>query len=253
MRNIMITGAASGIGLAIAHSFAALGDSLTLVDVDEEKLQVAAAGSASAGAPDTCTFVADLRDADACARMFEAAWGRRPVDVLVNAAGIYPSIPLLECDAALWDSVQHINVRAPMLLMTALAKAAIAAARRPSVVNISSTAANRTRRGAAPYCVSKASIDILTKAAALEFGQHGIRVNAVAPGFIAVNSTVNRVTDDYAAAVSVNPLGRPGTPADVAAAVCWLASDAASWITGSVLTVDGGSSTGSVATPLSWP
>jgi NAD(P)-dependent dehydrogenase (short-subunit alcohol dehydrogenase family) len=91
-----------------------------------------------------------------------------------------------------------------------------------------------------------------TRASALELGPLGIRVNAVAPGFVTVDSEANPVTEEYAAAVSPNPLGRRGRPDDIANAVLWLCSDAAEWITGEVLRVDGGASTGAMNLPLHW-
>lgn len=91
-----------------------------------------------------------------------------------------------------------------------------------------------------------------TRAAALELGAHRIRVNAVSPGFVLVNSDCNPVSAQYAEAIGTNPLGRPGTPQDIARAVCWLAGPEASWITGEVLRVDGGSSAGALHLPRIW-
>jgi NAD(P)-dependent dehydrogenase (short-subunit alcohol dehydrogenase family) len=102
------------------------------------------------------------------------------------------------------------------------------------------------------YATSKAAMEMLTKACAVELGGHGIRVNAVSPGFVTVDSEANPVTEEYAAAVSVNPLGRPGAPGDIARAVQWLASEQAEWITGAVLRVDGGSTAGAPALPVHW-
>jgi NAD(P)-dependent dehydrogenase (short-subunit alcohol dehydrogenase family) len=129
----------------------------------------------------------------------------------------------------------------------------VAASRPASVVNISSGAALRARPGGGPYASSKAALEMATRAAALELGPHGIRVNAVSPGFVAVGSECNPVAPEYAAAVSANPLGRPGTPADIARAVCWIAGENASWITGEILRVDGGSGTGAGHLPRLWP
>jgi NAD(P)-dependent dehydrogenase (short-subunit alcohol dehydrogenase family) len=166
-----------------------------------------------------------------------------------HAAGIYPALPLAEMTASAWDRVQHVNVRAPVLLTVA-----VAAADRPaSVINVSSGAAIRARPGAAHYCTSKAALEMATKACAVEFAGRGVRVNAVAPGFVEVDSPVNPVTPSYAAAVSVNPLGRAGRPAEIAAAAVWLAGAEAGFITGAVLRVDGGSTAGTTALPLHHP
>jgi NAD(P)-dependent dehydrogenase (short-subunit alcohol dehydrogenase family) len=182
----------------------------------------------------------------------QAAWEKAPVDVLVNSAGVYPATPFLDLNAATWDAVQHLNVRAPLLATVALARLATAAGRAPVIVNISSGAALRARPGAAPYSSSKAALEMVTRASALELGAYGIRVNAVAPGFVTVDSDANPVTEEYAAAVSPNPLGRRGQPDDIARAVLWLCSDEADWVTGEVLRVDGGASTGAMNLPLHW-
>lgn len=239
MRHVLVTGAASGIGRAIAVDFAENEDvALTLVDVDGAKL---------AGVPvEAERITADLTDPGSCESVVERA---DRSDVLVNAAGIYPSLDMIDVDAASWDRIFALNVRAPVLMTAAFARRARAGA----VVNISSGAALRARPGGGPYASSKAALEMATRAAALELGERGIRVNAVSPGFVAVDSDCNPVADDYAAAVSVNPLGRPGVPGDVARAVRWLASDNASWITGEVLRVDGGSSTGATHLPRLWP
>ena len=109
------------------------------------------------------------------------------------------------------------------------------------------------RRGGSAYSTSKAALEAATRAAALELAAHGIRVNAVAPGFIDVASELNPVTDEYARAVGQNPLGRPGTPEDVARAVLWIAGDDASWVTGETIRVDGGSGTGAWTLPRLGP
>ncbi|GAA3591409.1 SDR family NAD(P)-dependent oxidoreductase [Agrococcus terreus] len=252
MRHVLVTGAGSGIGLEIARSFARLGDALTLVDLHAAPLEEAAAAALEAGAASATTIAADLRGPDAAEAVVAEAWAAAPVDVLVSSAGVYPATPFLELDATTWDLVLDINTRAPVLLAVALARRAIEAGRPASVVSISSGAALRARPGAAPYSTSKAALEAATRAAALELGPHGIRVNAVSPGFVEVGSAVNPVTDEYAAAVGDTPLGRRGRPDDIARAVVWIAGDEAAWITGEVLRVDGGSSTGAWHLPQHW-
>jgi NAD(P)-dependent dehydrogenase (short-subunit alcohol dehydrogenase family) len=251
-RHVLITGAGSGIGRQTALAFAQQGAALSLIDLRADATAKVAHEAQALGAAAAHVHGLDLRDADAPAAMVRQAWATAPVDVLVNAAGVYPATPFLDLDASIWDAVQNLNVRAPLLSTVTLAQLASAAGRRPVVVNISSGASLRARPGAAPYATSKAALEMATRASALELGPLGIRVNAVAPGFVTVDSEANPVTEEYAAAVSANPLGRRGRPDDIANAVLWLCSDAAEWITGEVLRVDGGASTGAMNLPLHW-
>lgn len=251
-RHILVTGAGSGIGRQTALAFAGQGATLSLVDLNADAVAAVAREAGALGADSVHVHAADLRDAETPATVVRGAWGAAPVDVLVNAAGVYPATPFLDLDAPTWDAVQNLNVRAPLLSTVTLAQLASAAGRQPAVVNISSGAALRARPGAAPYATSKAALEMATRASALELGPLGIRVNAVAPGFVTVDSKANPVTEEYAAAVSPNPLGRRGRPEDIANAVLWLCSDAAEWVTGEVLRVDGGASTGAMNLPLHW-
>ncbi|MFC4116042.1 SDR family NAD(P)-dependent oxidoreductase [Nonomuraea zeae] len=246
--HVLVTGAASGIGAGVCELFASAdGARITAVDVRAEAL------SRLADRLGAHVIAADLADAEAAGGLLDRAWQEHgPVDVVVNAAGIYPATPFLEMTAAQWDRVQDVNVRAPMLITAAFGRACAASGRTGSVVNIASGAALRARPGAAHYCTSKAALEMLTKAAAVELGPIGVRVNAVSPGFVTVDSAANPVTEEYAAAVSANPLGRRGLPPDVAAAVRWLSGAEAAWVTGTVLRVDGGASAGTTALPLHW-
>ncbi|HEY3682460.1 MAG TPA: SDR family oxidoreductase [Streptosporangiaceae bacterium] len=251
-RHVLVTGAAGGVGAAIAAAFAADGGRLTVADLAPGPLAEVAAGLRADGA-EVAELTVDLADAGAAAALVGRAWATAPVDVLVNAAGIYPATPFLDMTAAIWDQVQNVNVRAAMLTTAAYGNACAGAGRPGAVVNITSGAATRARPGAAHYCTSKAALEMLTKAAAVELGAHGVRVNAVSPGYVRVGSAVNPVTPEYEAAVSVNPLGRIGEPADIGRAVRWITGPDAEWVTGTVLRVDGGASAGTTTLPIHWP
>ncbi|GAA1198900.1 SDR family oxidoreductase [Streptomyces hebeiensis] len=257
----LITGAARGIGRAVAEEFAADGYALTLADQDRDELE-RTADRLAATTPAVAVTV-DLTDPDAPARLVERAWqatgavgaagGVCGVDVLVNAAGVYPSLDMDDVRAEAWDRLFAVNVRAPVLATAAFARLAAEHGTGGAVVNISSGSALRARPGGGPYASSKAALEMATRAAALELGARGIRVNAVSPGFVPVASDRNPVSARYAAAIGANPLGRPGTPRDIARAVRWIAGPDASWITGEILRVDGGSSTGALHLPRIWP
>ncbi|MFE6719261.1 SDR family NAD(P)-dependent oxidoreductase [Streptomyces albidoflavus] len=252
MRHVLVTGAAGGIGRAIAARFAAQGATLTLADRERAPLDDLAAHLTTT--PDALVLTGDLTTADAPAELVRRAWADQgPVDVLVNAAGVYPSLDMAELTAEAWDRLFAVNLRAPVLATAAYARLATERGEGGAVVNISSGSALRARPGGGPYASSKAALEMATRAAALELGAHGIRVNAVSPGFVPVDSACNPVSEEYAAAIGANPLGRPGSPEDIARAVCWIAGPEAAWITGEILRVDGGSSTGALHLPRIWP
>jgi NAD(P)-dependent dehydrogenase (short-subunit alcohol dehydrogenase family) len=255
MSHVVITGGAGGIAQGIGRVYARAGWNVTLVDFREEAVAAAAAAlREEPGAAQVWHATVDLTSPTEPGEMIDAAWqGNAPIDVVVNAAGIYPSTPLLELTADIWDAIQDVNVRSAVLTTVAFARNAVAAGRIGSVVNITSGAALRARRAAAPYSTSKAALEMFTKASALELGEHNIRVNAVSPGFVGVDSPVNPYLKEYRAQADVNPLGRAGEAEDIGEAVFWIAGEKASWVTGTIIRVDGGSSTGNSNLPRSWP
>jgi 3-oxoacyl-[acyl-carrier protein] reductase len=245
-KGVVVTGACGIYGRWIAEAFARAGARLCLTDRDGTALDRLAA--AIGGARGSFALAADLtRDAEvaALAQAVAERWGAP--DVLVNNAGIYPSGFLLDIDAAEWDRIMDLNVRAPFLLTQHVAKLMIARGVRGSVVNISSGAARKMRRTVVPYCLSKTALDRLTKGWAIELAEYGIRVNAVEPGF-APGSAASPLTEAHVRGTLAGiPLGRASQPEDAANAVMFLCSAAAGYITGTSLAVDGGNSIGSLA------
>lgn len=245
-RGVVITGAVGIYGTWIADAFARAGAKLCLTDRDLGGLEnrLAEAG----GADGSFVHAADVADAGALAGLVADVgerWGA--ADILINNAGVYPSGFLLDIEPSEWDRIMDINVRAPFVLTQLVAKQMIAAGRTGSIVNISSGAARKLRRSVVPYCLSKTALDRLTKGYALELAEYGIRVNAVEPGF-AAGSRASPLTDEHVRQTTAGiPLGRASRPDDAASAVLYLCSDAASYVTGTSITVDGGNSIGSLA------
>lgn len=244
-RGVVITGATGIYGTWIADAFAQAGAKLCLTDVAAGALErrLAEAG----GAEGSFAHPADATDDAALAGLVAAVgerWGS--ADVLVNNAGVYPSGFLLDIEPAEWDRIMDINLRAPFVLTRLVARQMIAAGRPGCVINISSGAARKMRRSVVPYCLSKTALDRLTKGFALELAEYGIRVNAVEPGF-AAGSTASPLTPAHVAQTTAGiPLGRASTRGDAAGAVLYLCSDAAAYVTGTSIAVDGGNSIGSL-------
>jgi NAD(P)-dependent dehydrogenase (short-subunit alcohol dehydrogenase family) len=166
------------------------------------------------------------------------------VDALVNAAGIIASGGVAETADAGWDAMMDVNVRAPFRLIRQAAAAL--GDRRGAVVTVSSVAGTRAFPGLAAYCVSKAAVDQLTRCAALDLAPRGVRVNAVNPGVVVTNLHRRGGMDSarYAAFLehskATHPLGRPGTPEEIAELIAFLISPRAGWITGETVAIDGG-------------
>ena len=251
-RGCVVTGGAGALGRAIALRMAREGARIALVDARREAVEAVAEEIRAATGTDAHAVAGDLADAVSSAACARDAWDALGgAEVLVNAAGVYPSRLLVDMPPDEWDRVFAINVRAPLILSTEYARRWIAEDRPAHVVMITSGAADRTRRGAGHYSASKAALTTLTKSLALELAPHRIHVNAVSPGFVEAHSEVNPLSPEYVQAIeSARPWPEPGTPEDVAAATAYLCSPDARWLTGTVLTVDGGMGAGSAALPL---
>jgi glucose 1-dehydrogenase len=240
-QRVLVTGASSGIGAGIARAFGACGARVMIHYRSTEAGAARTAADVIAQGGEAMTVQADLRDEAAIEQLFgqvDTAWGG--LDILVNNAGIVHKGSALETTAGQWDETLNINLRAPFLLSRQAARRMIAAGQGGNIVNITSIAGTRSAESMAAYAASKAALDALTRILALEWAPAGIRVNAVAPGVVPVERQQERL---YAATemwMQHIPLGRFGEPADVAALVVFLCSDAASWITGQTYICDGG-------------
>ncbi len=244
-KRVLLTGGASGIGRAVAGRIAGRGAGLVLMDRDGAGLEAARNGLTAGGA-EVATIEVDLTDAPALEAALERAG---EVDGLVNCAGIYPVTGLLDLGVEEWDRVMALNLRAPFLLTQGFARRLIAAKRGGAIVNISSTASVLARPGIAHYGASKAALNQLTRVLAVELAPHGIRVNAVLPGVIETETVkASLATPEAQAEMAAKeariPLGRLGTPEEIADLVAFLLSGEASYSTGGLFTADGGFSLG---------
>lgn len=240
----IVTGASSGIGRATALRFAESGASVVAVGRDKDALEGTIADMQHGGAG-AIAVVADVTADSAPDDIVNTAVTRfGGIDVLVNAAGI---IGFGATDATSdedWDRMMNTNTRAPFRLMRAAFPHL--KARKGAVVNVSSINGRRVFPGLSAYNTSKGALDHLTRCAAIDWASHGVRVNAVNPGVTVTNLHRRAGLDEekYAAFLArskeTHPLGRPGEVSDVAAMIVFLASDAAEFITGETVAVDGG-------------
>lgn len=237
---MVVTGAARGIGFEVARRFLAEGSQLFLCDRDGEKLAEAAAQLSSDG--EVGSAVCDVGQEDQVESMAAAAkdfLGR--VDVLVNNAGVAAIAPVLSETAPEWDEILRVNLRGCFLVARAVG-ASMAQSGGGAIVNMSSTNGLVAEVGYAAYNASKAGLLLFSQTMAVELAPLGVRVNCVCPGYIV--TPMSEQLDDPAfvrAYVRENiPLGRTGTPGDVASAVAFLASEESAFITGTSLVVDGG-------------
>ena len=251
-KNAVITGGSDGIGLGIAKAFAREGANLLLIGKDPEKLQRAQQELLNEFGVQVNTLSADLSKIETVTEVVKNIEQLLPaVDILVNNAGLARFVPFEQVDNTLYDAHFNLNVKAPYFLTQSLLPALVKS--KGNVINISSYSVHRMlpNRAATVYSATKGALNSFTIALAFEVGHLGVRVNAIAPGNISTpqfNRNLQALTPEKQAAFEtmvkeIYPLQHIGTPEDIAKACVFLASDNASWITGTVLAVDGGLTT----------
>ena len=253
-RVAVITGGASGIGLASAERFAREGASVVIADLNEDRAVAAAADIESKGgtAHAVRADASSVADNESMIRTALEKYGR--LDVVVAAAGMSHSgyvsgesneranETMLDLDVADWQRVLDVNLTGVMLTNQVAARAMIEAGNGGSIVNISSVASRVPLPGFVDYCVSKAGVWMLTKTFAVEMTGFGIRVNAIGPGFVETPMTARGRQDPEGLQMmqSMTPMGRLGTPGEIADTALFLASDQSSYYTGQILFPCGG-------------
>lgn len=240
---VAVTGGASGIGLETARAFAACGASLALLDLDEAQLKSAAAEISALGTVVT-THVVNVTapsEVNAAADAAIAAHGK--VTVLVNSAGIARLHSALDVSDDEWRQVMDVNVNGTFWASRAFGRHMVER-RQGSIVNLGSMSGLVINRPqfAASYMASKGAVHMLTKALAVEWVESGVRVNAVAPGYVGTEMTLKmrERPELFDVWMDMTPMKRCGEPSEIASAILFLASPASSYVTGSILSVDGG-------------
>ncbi len=230
-----VTGGARGIGRAIVERLIADGHRVAVLDRDGDELDRVA------GALAVEAVTVDLADPEAArGAVAEAATRLGGLDVLVNNAGVFSSVPLLELQVEEWDRMFAVNARA-MLCTIQAAVPHLVAAGGGRIVNMASMGGKEGEPGQAHYAASKAAVIALTRVAAMELGPHGITVNCICPGYVLTDLAADgRDEAQVRAWATRSPLGRLGTPADVAGQVAFLVSPDAAYVTGQALNVTGG-------------
>jgi NAD(P)-dependent dehydrogenase (short-subunit alcohol dehydrogenase family) len=242
-KRALITGATKGIGADIARTFAAAGADLVLSGRDESELAAARTALADEFGVKIDTAAVDLAEADGPARLADLAVDALGgLDILVNNAGISHPQPAVDTDQALFDATIAVNLRAPALLASSVGKVMVEQGTGGSIITVASAAALAPLSDHYAYCASKAGLVMATKVLARELGAYGIRANSVCPTVVLTEMGQRVWGDEVKAAPMLAriALGRFAVPREVSDTVLWLASDAASMISGVDVPVDGG-------------
>ena len=240
-RGVLVSGGTSGIGLATARRFVEEGARIFVAGLDLDEVAAALDALRSLGVAEGAAFdVAEEAEVD---RVVEAASAALDgIDVLINNAGIAFMRPFLDLETERWDRMLDVNLRGQFLVAQRVARTMVERGRGGAIVNMASTNAIAGEAGYAHYDASKGGVAMLTRTMAVELASHGIRVNALCPGKITTPLQDGAEDPSYVERFLRErvPLGRSGTPEEVASAYAFLASDEASYITGALLLVDGG-------------
>ena len=243
-RVVIITGATSGIGRAVARRFASSADRVIAIGRDRGALEEVETEIVRGGGECSTIQLDVTNDAETSTAFESVIRETNRLDVLVNAAGHISSGSIENTSLAAWDAMMNVNLRAVFHLMQLAAPHLIKS--KGNIVNISSVTGLRSFPGVLAYCVSKAGLDQLTRCAALELAPKGVRVNAVNPGVVVteIHKRGGMNEENYEAFLehsrTTHPLGRVGEPREIAELVFYLASDNAAWITGATYQIDGG-------------
>ncbi len=237
----LVTGASSGLGARFAQALGLAGARVLLCARREDKLQAVVDGIARAGGA-AAAIRLDVTDEVAVGEAFdaaEAAFG--PVDILINNAGVAKMNTVIETPVEEWDEVVGVNLRAAFLVAREAARRMVANGTGGSIINIASILSSFGTKGGAAYCASKGGVAQLTRTMALELARHDIRVNAMAPGyFFSEMNDEYFETEEAARMIKAIPMRRVADPKELDAALLMLAGPGGSFVTGSIVTVDGG-------------
>ncbi|MFT4115235.1 SDR family NAD(P)-dependent oxidoreductase [Bradyrhizobium sp.] len=246
-RTVMVTGGASGIGLAMVHALAASGAAVAIADVNEKAAKQAASDIIKQGGrAESVTF--DVRDVAATNAAVDVVEGRLgPIDGLVTAAGISRPSPAATMEEDLWDLVIGVNLKGTFVSCQAVGRRMIARGR-GAIVAIASTSSVGGHPGRVHYCASKAGVVGLVKDLACEWGSYGVRVNAVGPSATDTPMIRDGIPADFVSGVFEDrtPLGRLCRPEEIANVCMFLLSDLSSFMTGSLVMADGGITAGAM-------